>query len=80
VTGLLPHIISDQVRNHSISVASGTFGIVPLVACILLLVGLDIGRLRGWALPRRRMMMVVSVPLAVVAVLTIAARAGQFLT
>ncbi len=80
MTGLLPQIISDQVRSHSVSVASETFGIVPLVACILLLVGLDIGRLRGWTLPRRRLILVVSVPLAVVSVLTIAARAAQFLT
>lgn len=80
MTGLLPRIISDAVRRHSISVASETFGIVALVVCILLLVGLDIGRLRGWALPQRRMMMAVSLPLAVVAVLTIAARAAQFFT
>jgi hypothetical protein len=80
VTGLLPHIISDAVRSRSISVASETFGIVPLVVCILLLVGLDLGRLRGWTLPARPMMVAVSAPLAVVAILTIAARAAQFLT
>lgn len=80
MTGLIPQIISDAVRSHSISVASATFGIVPLVVCILLLVGLDIGRLRRWSRTRRRMMVAVSAPLAVVATLTIAARAAQFLT
>ncbi len=74
MSGLLPKLVLEAVRHRSLTMASDTFGVIPLVMALVLLLRLDVGRIRGTTSAQRRMVVIVTVPLVVVALLTIAAR------
>jgi hypothetical protein len=79
MSGLLPELFQHAVRNRSIVYASGTFGVVTIVLCLVLLVGIDLVGMRGRLGGRGRMIIIVATPLAIVAALAIAARIALLL-
>jgi hypothetical protein len=74
MTGLLPHALSHAVQSRTLSGASQSFGVIPLLLALILLVGFDVGRIAGMTVAQRRLVVVIAVPLLTVAGLTMAAR------
>ena len=79
MTGLIPHALSHAVAHRTLAGASQSFGVIPLVLGLILLVGFDMGAIRAAPSAQRRMLLGLSVPLLAVAALTIAARFAQVL-
>jgi hypothetical protein len=79
MSGLLPQLFQHAVHHRGIAFSSGTFGVVPVVLCLVLLFGIDIAGMRGHLGERGRMVVIIATPLAIVAALTIAARIALLL-
>jgi hypothetical protein len=74
MTGLLPHALSHAVHSRTLFGASQSFGVIPLLLALILLVGFDVGRIGGMTVAQRRIVVAIAVPLLTVAGLTMGAR------
>jgi hypothetical protein len=74
VTGLLPHLLRQGVTAKSVSAASQSFGVVVFVLLVLLLLELEAIRVLRRGSGRILTISIVSAPLFVALLLTIAAR------
>jgi hypothetical protein len=79
MSGLFPELFQHAVHSRSIAYASATFGVVTVVLCLVLLVGIDIVGIRGRFGERGRMIVIIATPLAIVGALAIAARIALLL-
>lgn len=74
MTGLLPDVIRDAVRAHSTYSASDSFGLVAVVAFLLLLVERQALALLGRSRFTSAALAAFAIPLFVAGALTVAAR------
>jgi hypothetical protein len=79
MTGLLPHVLSHAVHSRTLAGASQSYGVIPLLLALILLVGFDVGRIGGMTVAQRRIVVAIAVPLLTVAGLTMAARFARVL-
>jgi hypothetical protein len=74
LSGLLTHVIDHAVRARSVAGGSQSFGVVALVLLVVLLIEWEAVRLARGRSDQWALLTAISVPVAVVVALTVAAR------
>lgn len=79
MTGLLPEVVRDTIRDQSLYSASESFGLVALVLLVVLLLEQEALRVMRTAPDRARVFSALSMPLLVAVMLTIILRVTALL-